>query len=270
MNIWTRLYYTHNLKSKEMKRNVLSASVLILAFWGSIYVSGENRIQNPDIDNNVLDSIQYKIEYAMYESFTEGKTASLDKIHNQLQEIKPQNNIVTYWMAYVNYYQSVLFLKTKDKDSCLLKINSGIELLEKQQKKNSEDYALLALLQSFSIQFKSGLAAGRISAKVTDNAEKAIGLDSLNLRAWYVLATNDFYTPDNFGGGKKTEAYLKKAISLPDQSQKSTYLPSWGKEYAYELLIQCYLKKDMPDDAREIFKSAIQLFPDSYTIKFLC
>lgn len=250
-----------------MKKIVLLTILIMFALFQSIHVLGENQTKESGAICNVLDSIQNKIEYAMYESFAEVNTVSLDKIYTQLNEIKPKNNIIPYWMAYVNYYQAVFFLKMKDKENSQKKLGDGIKQLENQRKKNSEDYALLALLQSFSVQFKSGMAAGIVSSKVVDNAEKAIDIDSLNLRAWYVLASNDFYTPESFGGGKKVESYLKKAISLPDKSYPNSYLPSWGKEYAYDLLIRLYIKQNKMNDAREIFKSASQLFPNSYTIK---
>lgn len=249
-----------------MKKKLLLASFLmLLTLHNNAQVC--NKKQVPSAPTIVLDSIQFKIENAMYASFSEGNTDPLSKIFNQLNSIKPKNNFITYWMAYIHYYESVFLLKTKDKSASQTKINDGIILLQKQKKKNSEDYALLALLQSFSIQFKSGMAAGMISSKVVDNAEKSIALDSLNIRAWYVLASNDFYTPESFGGGKKAENYLKKAISIPEKTQRNPYLPTWGREYAYDMLIRLYIKEDKLDNARETLKSASILFPNSYMIK---
>ena len=211
-----------------MKTNAFLVSLLILTSLVNTHLYGGNQSKEVDVATNTLDSIQYKIEYSTSKSFREGNTLSLDKIYNQLQEIKPKNNVINYWMAYINYYQSVFYLKTKDKDKSQLKLNRGIDLLEKQSEKNSEDYALLALLQNLSIQFKSGMSAGVTSTKAAKNAKKAADLDSLNLRAWYVLASNDFYTPESFGGGRKVESYLRKAISVPEQSKRNAYLPSWG------------------------------------------
>ena len=249
-----------------MRKIVLLSSLIMIALFQSINVSGKNQTKQSSVICSVLDSIQYRIEYAMYESFAEGNAESLNKIHSQLKDVKMKNNIIPYWMAYVNYYQAVYFLKMKDKMNSQKKLDDGIKQLENQRKKNSEDYALLALLQSFSVQFKSGMAAGIVSSKVVDNAEKALEIDSLNLRAWYVLASNDFYTPESFGGGKKVESYLKKAISIQDKLYPNSYLPSWGKESAYDLLIRFYIKQKKMFDAREIFKLVSQLYPNSYII----
>ncbi len=251
-----------------MKKKLFLAGILMLtSLHCGVLACSEAHVNKTNVQSSVLDSIQHKIESAMYECFSTGNTKPLDNVYNQLNQIKPKNNIVAYWMAYVNYYQAVFLVKTKDKKESQTKINEGIVLLEKQRRKNSEDYALLALLQSFSIQFKSGMAAGILSSKVVDNAEKSLELDSLNIRAWYVLASNDFYTPESFGGGKNTEKYLKKAVSIPEKPHKNPYLPSWGREYAYDMLIRFYIKNDKLDDARETLKSASLLFPNSYIIK---
>lgn len=132
--------------------------------------------------------------------------------------------------------------------------------------KNSEDYALLALTQSFYIQFTSGMAAGVLSSKITRNAEKALKLDSTNLRGWYVLGSNDFYKPASFGGGKKVEYYLKKAISTVPKSIKNPYLPTWGREYAFELLIRYYIQNKKMNEARKYVQMAEKEYPNSYFI----
>ena len=128
---------------------------------------------------------------------------------------------------------------------------------------------MLALLQSFSIQFKSGMEAGAMSSKVKNNVKKAIKLDEQNLRAYYVAGSNDYYTPEKYGGGAEVENYLLKAISLPDQKIKSVVLPSWGKESAYEMLIKWYIKKENWAKAKQYFTEANTLYPQNYPISQL-
>lgn len=148
-------------------------------------------------------------------------------------------------------------------------LDSGIEKLEEIDQKSSEHFALLALMESFSIQFSAGIKVPFISANVKKNGEKAIELDSLNLRAYYVLGSNDFYTPAQYGGGKKAENYFKKAIQLKSQSVKNPFLPSWGKNSAYELLIRFYINKEQFSEAKKYFQEAIALFPNDYMINQL-
>jgi tetratricopeptide (TPR) repeat protein len=108
-----------------------------------------------------------------------------------------------------------------------------------------------------------------ISVDVKKNVDSAISLDSTNLRAWYVSASNDFHTPELYGGGKKAEKYLQKAISLPAQEIINSYLPSWGKEESYEMLIKLYIQKENWDMAKKYFQEGATAFPESYVINQL-
>ncbi|MEM6687031.1 MAG: hypothetical protein AAF617_14715, partial [Bacteroidota bacterium] len=146
--------------------------------------------------------------------------------------------------------------------------DEAVEWLEDLDNKTSEDYALLALIQSFGIQFK-GMKAMFISSRIKKNAKKAISMEPKNLRAHYVFASNDFYTPEKYGGGKNAEKFLLKAIALPDQKVKNPFLPSWGKEQAYEMLIKLYIKKKDLANAKKHFKAGIDLYPESYNLKQL-
>jgi len=148
-------------------------------------------------------------------------------------------------------------------------LDDGILRLNKAGNLNSEQLALLALMESFSIQYASNIETPAIARRVKQNAEKALQLDSLNLRAYYVLASNDFYTPEEYGGGKKASAYLKKAISLNDQSIVNPYLPSWGKSSSYEMLIRLKIKQKQFAEAKKYYHEAIDLFPDDYMINIL-
>ena len=91
-------------------------------------------------------------------------------------------------------------------------------------------------------------------------------LDSTNVGGWYVLGSNDYYTPASFGGGKKVEYYLKKATSSPDKNTDDSSLPTWGREYAYALLIQYYMQNDRTDEAKNCLLMAEKEYPDSYFI----
>ena len=138
--------------------------------------------------------------------------------------------------------------------------------MEGLDNKNAEDYALLALLESFGIQFE-GMKAMFVSRSIRKHAEKAMELDPLNPRGYYVYGSNDYYTPEKYGGGKKAETYLKKAVSLPAQTLENTYLPSWGVEEAYDLLIKLYIKREEWDKAKNSFSKAMDQYPDSYYLK---
>jgi hypothetical protein len=221
-------------------------------------------------EDSLLMDIQDKIYNAFIKARISQKNDALNELSNQLENLyKSKNqNLILYWRSYLQYYSSIDYFIKADNKSAENEIKKGIELMASIEKKNSEDYALLAMLQSFSIQFNS-LKAMFISGDVKKNADNAITLDSANLRAWFVYGSNDFHTPAQYGGGKKTEKYLLKAISLPAQRTANGYLPSWGKEESYALLIRFYIQKGNWDMAKKYFQIGITAFPESYVISQL-
>ncbi|NJO89124.1 MAG: hypothetical protein HC831_09310 [Chloroflexia bacterium] len=140
-------------------------------------------------------------------------------------------------------------------------------MLKKLKDKSSEHYALLGLAQAFSIQFVTGMKAGIISEEANGNANKALELDNKNIRAYYVLGSNDFYTPEEFGGGKEAEKYLLKAIEYPENSSGLACMPSWGKDYTYQMLIELYQKRGNNDLAKRYANEGVKLFPENEQIK---
>ncbi|NVO08834.1 MAG: tetratricopeptide repeat protein [Bacteroidales bacterium] len=221
--------------------------------------------------DTLLNNIEQKINQAFAKGTINQTDSDLASLEEELLSVnsKKKNTIITYWYSYSIYYHSILLMIHKDLKKSEKVLDDGIEKLEGIDQKNSEHFALLALMESFSIQFSSGIKIPFISANVKKNAEKAIELDSLNLRAYYVLGSNDFYTPAQYGGGKKAENYFKKAIQLNSQSVKNPYLPSWGKNSAYELLIRSYINKGQFSEAKKYFQEAIALFPNDYMINQL-
>ena len=217
--------------------------------------------------DTLLVNIQGKIYDAFVQSLISKDNKALSKLSNSFVELKKskKQNLIVYWQSYLQFYSAIYYLKKGDKETAEKEIDKGIGWLNEMKNKNSEDYALLAMLQGFGIQFK-GMKAMFISGDIKKNLKKAIAIDSTNLRAYYVYASNDFHTPKKYGGGKETEEYLLKAISLPIQKVKNDYLPSWGKEEAFEMLIKFYIKNEKWDFAKKYYQEGIKEFPKSYTI----
>jgi hypothetical protein len=225
--------------------------------------------ENVQSDSLLVD-IQSKIFNAFVKDRMSQKNDALNELSIQLENLyKTKNqNLILYWRSYLLFYSSINYLSNGDTRSAENEINKGIELMQSIEKKNSEDYVLLAMLQSFSIQFDASNAM-YISEDINKSLNSAISLDSTNLRAWYVSASNDFYTPEQYGGGKKAEKYLLKAISLPAQRIENGYLPSWGKEESYQMLINLYIQNEKWDLAKKYFQEGITTFPKSYLINLL-
>jgi tetratricopeptide (TPR) repeat protein len=238
-------------------------------FDKSKIVSYQAQVQTIKQDS-LLVGIQEKIYTAFVQSFITKNNDDLNLLGKKLENLysTKKNNIILYWKSYLQFYSSIYYLKKGEKEIAEKEVGKGIDWLEEMKNKNSEDYALLAMLQGFDIQFK-GMKAMIISSNIKKNIKKSIAIDSTNLRAYYVYASNDFHTPEKYGGGKEAEEYLLKAVSLSAQKIKNDYLPSWGKEESYEMLIKLYIKKENWELAKKYFQKGNKEYPESYTINQL-
>lgn len=221
--------------------------------------------------DSLLNGIQNKILEAFVQSLIIKNESKLNFLDTGLEELynKRKKNLVLYWSSYLQFYKSIYYLSIEDKKNAEKEVDKAIDQMIEMDGKNAEDYALLAMLQGFSFQFSAGFKAPFIAKKVSNNIELAFELDSINIRVYYVSANNDFYTPEKYGGGKLVEKHALKAISLPDQKIENDYLPSWGKEQAYETLIKFYIKKEKWDLAVKYFKESKEIYPQSYIINQL-
>lgn len=267
-----------------MKTNLISLVIALLIVSSCIAnakspAKGRSAVQvfksGPILGYQQVDTLLNHIEQKIAVAFAKGNVSKTD---NDLADLKvslldlnkrKSNSIVAYWYSYACYYHSILLMISNDLKKSEDVLDEGIDMLDDIDPKTSEHYALLALMKSLSIRFAPGIRAPFISASVKSNAEKAVELDSLNLRAYYVLGSNDFYTPEQYGGGKKAEVYFVKALKLKNQSVKNPYLPSWGKNLTYELLIRLYIKKENYAEAKRYFQEAIKLYPSDYQLNQL-
>jgi tetratricopeptide (TPR) repeat protein len=242
-----------------MKKLIFSLALLVL---GAYSLAAAN---NPS--DTTLNNIQKKI-YTSFTDATQQKNLNgLLNLQKRLEQAVDESvHFSTYWLAYSYYYHSIYYLQQKDEKIAESTIKKGISLLENKHNKNSEELTLLAMLQSFSIQFVNAMAAGVVAGKAKKNAESALEMDPQNLRAHFVAGQLDYYTPSMFGGGKKAEAYFKKAISLPDQKVKNPYLPSWGKSTAYTFLIDLLIEKKDNEQARKYLEEATALYPKDHQL----
>lgn len=246
--------------------------VLLMGLCGVLY--GQSLpAQEADQKKSVLYHVEKKIAREIGVSFMNKDITTLNQLQSELYRERKDHSanpgIYNYWLSYIDYFKTVVFLKDAPAEAEDM-LQEGIKRLEDTlPNRNSEDQALLAMLKSLSISFNPGIKAGVIAREVEARCHKAIDLDKNNPRPYAVLGSSDYYTPPMYGGQKRCEEYLLKALALKDQVIPNPYLPSWGRELAYELLIKFYLEKKQKEKAKEYFKKAQKEYPDSYTINML-
>ncbi len=231
-----------------------------------------NEINSAKTENvtESLDSIQTRIYGSFIKSIITNSAEPITDMSDVLNRVNKKRNssIVKYWIAYQRYYQSIYYLKVGNKDMSEESIDEAIDTIESIKTKNSDDYALLSIMTGFSLQFK-GMRAMFIASSIKKCAIQAIAADSTNIRAYYAYGSNDYYTPEQYGGGKEAERYLLKAISLTSQKIENRYLPSWGEPESYELLIKLYIRKKEMVKAERYYNIAIAKFPANRSIGYL-
>ena len=198
------------------------------------------------------DSIQEQIKTTYQASIHSNTTTRMQNLIDELS-IKYQttnNPLYLYWTAYARYYNSKIYSSKKDKKNAHRQIKKAIDALETLPTKNAEDHALLSMLYSSSCQFTTFPKVIFTSKKAMKHAEQALKQDNNNLRVYYVMANNDYYRPERHGGGKVVEKHALKALSIQNKKSKNSNHsnhPTWGREEAYELIVNYYIrKKDIP------------------------
>lgn len=220
--------------------------------------------ESPAADT-LLKHIQKKVNAAFAQCSQNKNANELTTLEKKLSERKEP--VAQYWRAYTLFYEALCLIRTGNKKESSEKTDQGIKVLEGIKNKGAEEYALLAYIQGFSIQFTGVMRAAAVSSKVTENVEKALALDKENLRAWYVRAKHDYHTPKVFGGGKLTEESLTKAIALEEKNMNNPYLPTWGKEKAYALLVSFYTDNKRVAEARKVLEAGLKLYPQDYKLR---
>lgn len=255
-----------------MKKFFLLAALMFavtsraIDFQSGIHLSAGSGIETGDLLSGIQDSI--------FNAFTVGvmthDDAALAGIRSRLEILNKsrRNNLVIYWLAYTDYYRTVLYMQTGNVSDAAKAATAGADALKSIRNKTSEEYALLSLLQGLQLQF-SGMDAASLAMEMSRNAALALELDQENIRANYACGITDFFTPEAYGGGKAAEKYFLKAISLPAQKVPGKYHPSWGKEESYEYLVRLYVRKGLMDKALEYCDEGLELFPSSAMLNSL-
>jgi len=203
------------------------------------------------------------IQLAFQQSKTQQTQIPLVKYNTMLEQAfeNEDNNFNRYWLSYGLYNQALIADRLEDKKAAEELIDRAIEIL-KPLEEDAESQALLALQLGYSTRFKSYFSMMSLGRAAYQRAEHAVALAPTNMRTNLALAINDFYTPKVFGGGKKVETHLKKALQAPNPSASVT-TPTWGKPNVYELLVKYFQKNKQQTQAQNFLDQGLSEFPNS-------
>ena len=164
---------------------------------------------------------------------------------NQAQKVEQSNKLALIakkwpdeWTAhYYNAYSKVT-LSYDEKDAA--KKDAYLEEAEKEHdeavtllgKENDETYVLAAMTANARMAVNPQERWQKYGKLFEDNLKKAKEVNEHNPRIYYLQGTSKFFTPKQWGGGKKAALpYFEKAQPLFEKEDRADIAkPHWGRE----------------------------------------
>ena len=151
------------------------------------------------------------------------------------------------WTAHYYAAYSKIFLSYFEKDNA--KKDAYLDEADKEKadavtilkKDNDETYVLSAMIASARMGVDPMNRWQKYGKIFSDNLESAKEVNPDNPRMYYIQATNKFFTPKAYGGGKKAaQPYFEKAEALFAKEKGGDITkPYWGKDKNAYFLAQC-------------------------------
>lgn len=213
------------------------------------------------IDNQKFERMQEKIHSAFDYSFKFKDYSKLDSISNEIIESDKINpyDLKKYWAAYAKYHTFLLStLIELDNEKSKEIIDSAILYLEKINNMNYEEIVLLTRLKAHSIAYNNSLAP-ILSAQVNSNLNKLSKIDDANPRLIFIKSNFLYYNP-NIKDKSNIENWCKISLTNSTTINNKTYLPSWGEEETFSLLIKYLSDIGREDESKEIYQKALNKF----------
>ncbi|UZR97227.1 hypothetical protein [Chondrinema litorale] len=219
-----------------------------------------------------FDGIEDKIYQAFGQCFMQSDDDPLMQVISELETAveSEENPWAKYWLANAKIDLSLYYMKSSESDNeaASQTMDEAINILEEIKDKNTEEYALLARALGINISINPSKAMN-LSAKVNTNIKKSLKLNDNNLRAYLQSGSSDFYTPEEYGGGKIAESQFLKALSLPDKTIDEAAAPTWGRDEVYYMLVSFYLREENYDQAKIFLNKGLKEFPENQRLASL-
>ncbi len=164
-------------------------------------------------------------------------------ISNAFQRIAQAEQAQWHPQYYASYslLMATFIVEEPDKKKKDKMLDAALELVKAADKafpNNSEILTLESFILSMKIEIDPMNRGMKYGMQASTLINKAIELDSKNPRAYFLKATNLYYTPEQFGGSKEKGCEnLKAAVELfKSEKPSSETAPSWGGEDAEKML----------------------------------
>lgn len=215
-----------------------------------------------------LRSVEEQVyqRYAIAQSM--GSLAPLQTLVDWLDSLgrTEQNPRTDYWIAFTQKYIGFYHIARNDGRAALRAFDEGIKRLEGKSTRECDDYALMCSLAGWGMPY-AGIRSPERARTLNAYGEKALMMDSLNVRVWVVLGENDLFSPGIFGGGSRAEEYFRRALTLPDQRIRDPFAPVWGREPAYAYLVEMLRKERRCAEADALLSEGLALYPNSQVLQ---
>ena len=173
-----------------------------------------------------------------------------------------------YWKSYLLYQQAANLMATERFEKGKEPLTQAIDTLKGIAPRDVEVVALLGLAAGLRLAYVPRHRIIVANNEVNGYLAEALKLDAENARALYANAIADYNVPEEYGGKKKAEGLLKKALAQP-RSQPSGLAPRWGGREAATLLVRLYLNENRLADARRELVAALAEWPDDPRLRSL-
>jgi hypothetical protein len=192
----------------------------------------------------------------------------------RILQLKKNQWIVNYYMAYIDYSIATGAMNDKDNDKIKKYTQSGFAMLDKsiEQKDDFSDAYVLKMSLSFNRWMYEPDKMEDIMSSTQQADAMALKLDPANPRYYLMKGISAFYTPESFGGGADAAiTLLQKSFDFfQTRKEAEEYYPDWGYEMTCGFMAIAFMKRDKEGDldkAKTFIDKGLEKYPDSGFLK---
>jgi len=215
-------------------KKLLTTSLLTLLSMVSVFAQNEKYVQAMTASIELLD----KVDKA------KNDPVELQGIANRFERIATAETkewLPRYYAAYCYTLMGLSGNSIADKDKYLDKADGLLKEAETLAGKPSDE---ILIMKAYAAQIRLAADAmnrwQKYGALFTENIDAAKAVNSDNPRIYYLEGSSLFFTPEEYGGGKKVaKPLLEKAVAkFAAFKPQSSISPQWGRMEAEWMLSQ--------------------------------